>query len=194
MPPKPKATTFRNWVHSDQPESIRHLACVQGIVNFEENGPIDGGLILVEGSNTIFSEYMDKHPSEGITWGLSDMTDPLLSTRPLVKICAPAGSIILFDSRTFHCNVAPSGPVLKLDGAPRFRMCTYVSMQPRGGASKNEIFKRMTLYERGRMTGHWCYGKYFKETPEHPHFGHKHTEPVEIAPLNYLRGRLIGYD
>lgn len=190
-------TSFKQWIHNDNPRNALAFSSVQGIVNFEENGPEDGGLVLVEGSHTIFKEYMDKHPSEGITWGASDMNDPLLSERPLIKICAPAGHIILFDTRTFHCNVHPFGSLLKNDGTPRFRMCTYVSMQPRLGASQKELTKRISLYERGRMTGHWCYGPWFKETAEHPHtYGKEVIKPpiVEIAPLNPLRRRLIGYD
>lgn len=192
-----KNTSFKNWIHNDQNRNMRSFCCVQGIVNFEDNGPEDGGLVLVEGSHLIFNEYMDRHPSEGITWGPSDMTDPLLSTRPLIKVCAPPGSIILFDSRMFHSNVHPWGTLLKEDGTPRFRMCTYVSMQPRSGASPKELAKRITLYEKGRMTGHWCYGPWFKETSEHPRsYGGVDIKPetIEIAPLNPLRRRLVGFD
>jgi hypothetical protein len=191
-----KNTSFKQWIHCDEPRAYRNFSSVQGIVNFENNGPEDGGLVLIEGSNAIFSEYMDKHPSEGIVWGPSDMTDPLLATRQLIKICAPAGHIILFDTRTFHCNVHPWGSILKEDGTPRFRMCTYVSMQPRLGATQKELDKRIKLYEKGRMSSHWCYGLWFKETPEHPHlYGGINIRPevVEIAPLNPLRSRLIGY-
>ena len=192
-----KNSSFKQWIHNDSMRSHRNFSSVQGIVNFEDNGPEDGGLVLVEGSHLIFGEYMDKHPSEGIVWGYSDMNDSLLSSRQLIKICAPAGSIILFDSRTFHCNVHPWGSLMKDDGTPRFRMCTYVCLQPRIGATPKELLKRISLYERGRMTGHWCYGPWFKETPENPHiYGGVNIHPpvVEIAGLNPLRRRLIGYD
>ncbi|CAH6419469.1 Phytanoyl-CoA dioxygenase (PhyH) [uncultured virus] len=192
-----KNSSFKQWVHNDQNRLFRTFCCVQGIVNFEDNDFEDGGLVLVEGSHTIFNEYMARHPSEGIIWGISDMKDPLLSTRNLIKICAPPGHIILFDSRTFHCNVHPFGSLFKEDGTPRFRMCTYVSMMSRDGASVKELQKRISLYEKGRMTGHWCYGPWFKETAEHPHiYGGVNNRPavIEIAPLNPLRRRLIGYE
>lgn len=76
-------------------------------------------------------------------------------------------------------------------------MCTYVSYQPRSGATQEELNKRITLYQKGRMTGHWCYGPWFKETPEHPHtYGKPYNKPpiIEIAPLTPIRKRLIGYD
>ena len=192
-----KNASFKQWIHVDMPRDMRTFSCVQGIVNFEENGPEDGGLVLVEGSHNIFGEYMDKHPSEGITWGPSDMNDPLLGERPLIKICAPACSIILFDTRTFHCNVQPCGSRFRADGTARFRMCTYVSMQPRSGAIAKELMKRISLYEKGRMTGHWCYGPFFKETAEHPRtYGGINNKPeiIEIAHANGFRRRLIGYE
>jgi hypothetical protein len=190
-----KNTSFKQWIHCDQPRTVMNFASVQGIVNFEENGPEDGGLVLVEGSHHVFSDYMKKHPSGGITWEPSDMNDPLLATLPLIKICAPPGHIILFDSRIFHCNVHPYGSIFRENGAPRFRMCTYVSMQPRIGANQKELAKRIKLYENGRMTGHWCYGPWFKETDEHPRFKGEDNKPpiIEIASPNQLRSQLIGY-
>lgn len=189
-------TAFKNWIHIDQPRIHTNFCSVQGIVNFEENGPEDGGLVLVEGSQTIFKEYMDKHPSEGITWGPSDMKDPLLAQRNLIKICAPPGHIILFDSRTHHSNIHPWGTIFREDGTTRFRMCMYVSIQPRLGATEKELQKRIRLYESGRMSSHWCYGSWFKETAEHPNtYGRASNRPavIEIAALNPLRSRLIGY-
>ena len=182
---------FVNWVHVDTPRDptgTYNFNCVQGIVNFLDNDAKDGGLVLVEGSNTIIKEYMDKHPSEGISWGMADMNDPLLNQRKLIKICAPAGHIILFDSRTFHCNIPPSGS--------NVRICTYVCMQPRIVCSQEELLKRQKLYEEGRMTGHALIGKYSKVNPKDPNTrGAKNNKPskLELAPLNPLRSRLIGY-
>lgn len=193
---KTQNNSFKQWIHCDQFRSSTEFACVQGIVNFVENGPEDGGLVLVEGSHKVFADYMARHPSEGITWGPAVMSDPDLSQRNLIKICAPPGHIILFDSRTFHCNVHPYGNLLRPDGSPRFRMCTYVSMQPRSGATSQELTKRCKLYEKGRMSGHWCFGKWFKETSEHPRvFGGHNNRPeiIEIAELNEVRSKMIGY-
>ena len=179
----------KQWIHNDQPRSNTDWTCVQGLVNLLDNGPNDGGLLLMEGSHLIFKDYIDRHPIDGFTYFPADMKDPkLLQCRP-IKICAPPGHIILWDGRTFHCNVVPTEQ-------GRLRMCTYVSMQPRTGASQKEIDKRISVYEKGRMTSHWCYGPLFRENPEHPRsFGkaHIHPETVEIAQLNPLRRKLIGY-
>lgn len=196
LPSKPKKT-FKKWIHVDMPRDLTTLACVQGIVNFEESNLEDGGIVLVEGSHLIFGEYMKKYPSEGIIWNLSRMNDPLLTSRNLIKICAPKGSLILFDSRTFHCGAPPFGSILRDDNTPRFRLCLYVSMQPRSGATEIELKKRQKMYEEGRMTGHWCYGHFFKANPLGPRlYGssiNNKPEVIEIAELNPLRMRLIGY-
>lgn len=187
-------SSFKQWIHNDTPRQFtgQGMICVQGIVNFEDNTFEDGGLVLVEGSHTVFDDYMARHPSEGIAWAPADISDPALAQRKIVKICARAGHIILFDGRMFHCNVHPTNP-------DAVRMCTYVSMQPRAGASPAELAKRIKLYQKGRLTGHWCYGPWFKETPEHPHtFGNTANQVrpavIEIADLNHMRRKLIGYD
>lgn len=191
IPPKSikEGESFRHWFHVDQRFENTNFCNVQGIVNFRENGPNDGGLVLIKKSKDVFAEYMQKHPSYGIFWKVCDMTDSLLADRELLKICAPPGSIILFDSRMFHANTPPTN-------TDNYRMCTYVSMQPRSGATQKELDKRVKLYEGGRMTSHWCYGKYFKENPEHPNtYGKPYNKPptVEVAQLNDIRKRLIGY-
>nr|WIL04106.1 hypothetical protein Clen_176 [Cedratvirus lena] len=76
-------------------------------------------------------------------------------------------------------------------------MCLYVSMAPRRGADEKLLQKRIQTYEKGRMTGHWCYGDGFTVCPEHAHHLYSKGYPVpelEIAPCNTeLRRRLIGY-
>jgi hypothetical protein len=189
MKPVDRTNSLKSWIHTDQPRDYTHFACVQGVVNFVANGPADGGLVLVERSHQTFVEYMNRHPSEGLSWGKADMNDPSLSGQRLIKICAPAGHILLFDGRMFHCNVHPYN-------STNYRMATYVSMQPRTGATPKELEKRIKLYETGRMTGHWCYGPYFKETAENPRsYGTPFLKPseIEVAPLNETRRRLIGY-
>lgn len=187
--------TFKHWFHTDSPRSMTFRSSIQGIVNFAENGPEDGGLVLFEGSRDVFPEYMERHPTEGIKWGLSDISDPALASRPILKICAPPGSIILFDGRMFHCNCPVIGSKYRDDNTPRFRMAAYICMQPRSAASPKELEKRVKLYESGRMTGHWCYGPYFTANSENPRTNTDNKPiTVEIASLNPLRRRLVGYN
>ena len=132
---------------------------------------------------------MNRHPIDGIGFSHADLKDPELIKCQPIKICAKAGDIILWNGKTFHCNVSPR---IK-DG---LRMCLYVSMQPLYKATKNELKRRISYYEKGRMTSHWCYGPYFNENGKEPYTrGKEYIRPddVEIAPLNDLRRKLIGY-
>ena len=179
----------KQWIHSDQPRYDNRFICVQGVVNLLDNGPQDGGLVIVEGSHRLFEGYMERHPTDGIMWQAADMNDPELAKCPIIKICAPAGYLLLWDSRTFHCNYNPSGE--------KPRMCTYVSMSPREGVDEATLKKRQKYYEEGRMTGHWTANSpWFKMNPKEPRtYGGPNNKPeaVEIATLNEVQRGLVGY-
>lgn len=180
---------FKHWFHVDQHRTDRKYSCIQGIVNFVDNGPSAGGLLLLEKSMHVFNDYMDKHPSYGLTWQVCNMNDTLLLNRKIMKVCAPAGSVILFDSRMFHANTPPVNTT-------DYRMCTYVSMQPRSCATPKELAKRIKIYEEGRMTNHWCCGEYFTLLPKEAYArGKPINKPsvIEIAPLTDVMKHMIGY-
>lgn len=183
-------TSFKSWMHWDQGRWSEAFCSVQGIVCLTPSGPNDGGLVLLEGSRDRFASYHQRHQSHGHFWHKIDMTDLDLSRCRSVKVCAPEGSLVLWDSRVAHCNIPPN--------STQYRMCTYVSMMPRSGASQEEIQKRVKWYEEGAMTGHWCYGPWLTKNAKDPHtYSKPHCRPqrVEIAPANTtLRRRLIGYD
>ena len=70
---------------------------------------------------------------------------------PLYKVCCGTGELVLWDSRCFHMNVPP----VSINN----RMCTYVCMQLRKYATEEELSRRITYYEQGGQTGHYCYGQ-----------------------------------
>lgn len=188
--PSAESDTFKNWFHVDQHRDMPNFSSVQGIVNFNDNNFEDGGLVLIEGSKDVFTTYMDRHQSSGLVWGLEDILDPFIVNLQKIKICAPAGHIILFDSRMFHCNCPPRN-------LGSYRMCTYVCMQPRYYATEKELKKRIEWYTKGRMTNHWVYSKMLKVCPEKPHtYGKVYNKPavVHIAELNPVCRRLVGYE
>jgi hypothetical protein len=184
------------WIHVDTPReelTSTPLECYQGVVNFADSEECDGGLVLVENSKNIFADYMEAHPSCGYKWTRSETVDALFDNATYIKVCAPVGHLILWNSLMFHCNVPPTNTDPSV-----YRMCTYVSMQPRAVATKKELEKRIKLYEEGRMTGHWTYGPFFEANPKKPRtYGNVDIispPEVVIAKLNPLRARLIGYE
>ena len=182
----------KSWIHCDQSRYHgNNLSCIQGLVNLQENGPDDGGLLLLEGSQHHFEGYLNRHLLEGFSAHFKlDMGDPGLSSCRPIKICAPAGHILLWESRIAHCNVPPR----KTGG---LRMCIYVSMQPDVACSDKDRKRRIKTYEQGRMTGHWCYGEGFTIAAEHPRtYGNSFPMPKLITrgvTTDPKRRELIGY-
>lgn len=184
-----KQKEYKSYFHVDQGRFTYQLAAIQGIVNLFDCGPKDGGLMLVEKSHNYFGSYMERHPSDGIVWTQVDMEDIEIKKLDVVKVCAPAGHMILFDGRMFHTPSLPTE-------SDRIRMCAYVCFQPRSGATKEELQRRITYYESGEMTGHWCYGPWMYGTGLHPRrYGPDQIEPntIEIANLTDLQKRFVGY-
>lgn len=55
--PRQKDLTWSPWPHCDQNENRKGMQCVQGLLNYQPNGPKDGGLILMKGSAKLFDEF-----------------------------------------------------------------------------------------------------------------------------------------
>ena len=194
---EPAVNGYKQWLHLDQDRLSQltdghdpnKMSCVQGLVNLLDCGPADGGLVLVEKSHTQFAGYFERHPADGYGWFRVDMSDSELSKLKVIKVCAPAGSLVLWDSRMVHANCPPT--------SNQPRVCLYVSMQPRKYANEKELKKRIKLFESGRQTGHWCAGHLLKETAKHPN-SHGNPivmpeEPFCVPELSSLSKKLVGY-
>ena len=144
--------SWRAWFHADHGrESSYQMESVQGFVTLSDCGPEDGGLVLLHGSREVYHKYLATHPSEGIIGYKVDIHDPSVKDLPMLKMCLPAGYLMLWDSRMFHCNVPPR--------SKQIRLVQYVSMLPAMGCDAATLQKRKELYEKGMMTNHWCYGR-----------------------------------
>ncbi|AYV86184.1 MAG: lyase [Solumvirus sp.] len=143
---------------------------VQGILCLTDASTLeDGGLVVMEDSVKIFDQYLKDHPAEGIVASNIDVNDPLLINKKWLKICAPAGSLILFDSRIVHCNMQPLKDTTVSSSMSRYRMCFYISMSPTKFLDIQDKKKRVELYQNNRMTTHWTHGPWFKALPKDPY-------------------------
>lgn len=106
------------WPHVDQSPYRTGLQCAQGIINFAPNGPRDGGLVVLKGSHRLVEEYFESHEKDrAADWGSTDWFGfeaeevAWFKERGCeeVKVCAEAGDLIVWDSRTMHYNVVPEG-------------------------------------------------------------------------------------
>lgn len=145
------------WFHIDQPPRLDANAaptCVQGLVNLVRSDEHDGGLVVLPGSHRAHARYLRECPgaragefqiqtAEQLAWWRTNGFAPL-------KVCAPAGALVLWDSRTFHCNRQPDSRQLE----PRFRMCVYVCMQPAAAVGEQARKRRLAALAENRAANH----------------------------------------
>src|SRR3989344_2696209 len=65
-------------------------------------------------------------------------------------ICAPAGSLILWDSRVQHCNLST------LQGRKQERLVVFVSFARRCDAKAKDLLKKRAAFQTRRGTSHWA--------------------------------------
>nr|QFG74542.1 MAG: hypothetical protein [Megaviridae environmental sample] len=147
----PKNTKKKDncWTHSDQAPNDSALKCYQGFVSLTDNK--ERTLRLYEGSHKLHKEYFKK---EGITnnknWNLinEDYLEEIKDSKKILEV--PAGSLVLWDSRTFHQNQY---------GLPNSeeRLVQYICFFPKNHIKNTDAIKkkRLKYYKDQRTTSHW---------------------------------------
>lgn len=101
--------TKGGWWHTDMNAlnpGQRGRKCVQGVVNLTPASRLSGGLCVIDGSHKQHVAMCQRNPLAKASPGEFvpvPVTDPLLA-EPGLLVCAEAGDLILWDSRTIHCN------------------------------------------------------------------------------------------
>jgi hypothetical protein len=207
-----------NWQHIDQGKRKPGLHTVQGFVNLIDTGPDDGCLVVRPRSHLLHEEFLEvfdedfddkdwvKLDRKHLDWfDNSDRELPKGSENTEVGACetvrveAPAGSLVLWDSRTVHTN-SSAQPERDYKGLPPFRMVVYTCMTPREWATKAMIKKRIRYFEEGRVTNH--YPHHVHVFPKRPYLYGNHTFDAgfermeslfELPVLTPLGRSLVGY-
>lgn len=129
------------WFHVDQHPSNKGSTTVQGLVNLLPVTAASGGNTLVPKSHLSFDDLEDKYP-ELVANLKSELfmipkDDPVLEDHmsPLLE----PGDLLLWDSRTIHCNCPGTG-----DGeeAKLLRAASLITMVPRSKATEEVLEKR----------------------------------------------------
>jgi hypothetical protein len=137
------------WPHQDQDPLEPGFRCLQGLVNLLPNGPDDGGLIVCKGAHQVSEEFhkiFKNEKNKVWTWtkewyGFTDAGMAWLRDRGFKweKVCAEPGDLIVWDSRTPHYNLTPTGNM------PRF--CAYTCFLPAVEISKEDLIKKKKAFE-----------------------------------------------
>ena len=155
----------RIWTHTDQAPDTKGRACIQGFVALTSNQ--ERTLCVYEGSHMLHEQYMkDKSLTGKKNWQLIDhgYLESIKDKKRILNI--KAGSLVLWDSRTFHQNQY---------GAPgEERIVQYVCFLPKNNEknTKTQKEKRLKYFETRRTTSHWPYSLHVNSL-QPQHFGNK---------------------
>lgn len=145
------------WPHQDQDPAKPGFRCMQGLVNLLPNGPNDGGLIVCRGAHLLSEEFHREfadEPDRIWAWtkewyGFTSKGMAWLEEKGCewVKLNAEPGDLLLWDSRTPHYNLSPTG------SSPRF--CIYTCFMPVTEASNEDLVRKKHAFETLQSTTHW---------------------------------------
>lgn len=144
--PKDSVGKDNLWTHVDQAKSEKdELKCYQGFVALTSNK--ERTFTCYRKSHKLHFEYLkDKKKAN---WNLidKDFLDNIKDDKIVLEV--PAGSMVIWDSRTFHQN--------QYGSKPEERIVQYVCMLPRNHPSNTPSHqkKRMKYFEERRTTSHW---------------------------------------
>ena len=136
------------WTHTDQAPTKKGLKCIQGFVALTDN--TDRTLVVYEGSHKLHEEYAKEYNLTSTKdWLLieHDYLDKISDKKKILNI--KAGSLVLWDSRTFHQNQYGTNN--------EERIVQYVSYLPRCNLTKKMLEKRQKYFTDKRTTSHWAY-------------------------------------
>lgn len=136
------------WTHTDQAPNKKGLKCYQAFVSLTENK--ERTFVCYEGSHKLHEEYCkEKGLTDRKNWRLID-AEYLNKIKDMKRVLhVKAGSLVIWDSRTFHQN--------QYGTLPEERIVQYVSYLPKKGRSEKMLEKRLKYFETRRTTSHWAY-------------------------------------
>ena len=145
--------TGEDWFHTDQSQLKKDFCCVQGMVTLFDINEGDATFRCMKKSNNFHSQFFEKYDikSKGDWYKLNEETSSYFDKFEKCSIIAEKGSLILWDSRTFHQGIE-SRIERKI---PNIRNVIYVSMLPRNTATEYDLKKKRKAFNKKRTTSHW---------------------------------------
>tara|TARA_B110001452_G_scaffold267348_1_gene276880 strand:- start:2759 stop:3637 length:879 start_codon:yes stop_codon:yes gene_type:complete len=183
----------RYWTHTDQSSQKKGRQCIQGFVSLTNNS--ERTLIVYKGSHLLHEDYFKTYniddPSD---WNILDKeyVDQLEDKKEYLDVSA--GSLVLWDSRTFHQNTCGT------PSCEEERLIQYVCYLPKNNPINDEDMKNLRLkyFNKLRTTSHWPYP--INTVPLQPNYYNYYNpeNPIYIdyknLPKPYLDDLLLEID
>ena len=182
--------------HTDQSLGRNNLECIQSWITAFDVNQNDATLTFLEGSNKFHGEFARRFDiADTGDWyvvsGRKKQMDFFTGEKKCAEKCikCPAGSLVLWDSRTIHFGL----PAQPKRADPNFRCVAYICMLPRSVSNEKEIEKKKRAFEQMMTTSHWpnkittfSTGN-FLSNPKNP------VQPMQRPELNSLGYKLAGF-
>jgi hypothetical protein len=126
---------------------------VQGLVTLYDVDARTGGFCVIPGSHLHHDALLDAAKAGDRNFVPVPRDFPVLSEAQVIPVCK-AGDMVLWDSRSIHCNTPAIAPPTANTGE-LLRMVGYVCMTPRRLATEEVLSTRVKIFERGLSTSHW---------------------------------------
>jgi hypothetical protein len=189
---RPEWATQGGWWHVDQNSLNGHSGkcTVQGLVTYTDADDTTGGLCVVPASHFHHDELCARAAvPDGNDFVLLPPSDPLLS-QPGKLVTARAGDLVLWDSRTVHCNTPAtsqrSQQVVQVVPSLK-RVVAYVCHVPKHLANPATIARRQMAYCSNTGTSHWP--QHVQLGPSGDMFG---LAPQNLADASDVVRQLVG--
>ena len=142
----------RYWIHSDQSGLKKGLQCIQSFLSLTSN--VERTFVVYEGSHKLHEDnselYQKDNPSD---WNPieQEYVELLEDRKKLLRV--NAGSLVLWDSRTFHQNTC--GP----EDCEEERLVQYLCFLPKNNEKNDEDMHqlRRQYFSNLRTTNHYPY-------------------------------------
>lgn len=149
------ATHNKSWIHCDQSFLRNDPECYQSWINAYDTNEGDATITILEGSNKYHADFAAQfNKTELDDWCIlnNEELDWYINVKKCrkVNITCPAGSMVLWDSRTIHAGTEPE----KTRDKPNFRCVVYLCYTPRTKASQSILAKKINAWKNLRMTSY----------------------------------------
>jgi hypothetical protein len=148
---------FRNnkWFHCDQSFTRNDKECYQAFVSAFDIDEGDATLSVLEGSHLHHSDCATKFKlTDKDDWHvISDEEMAFYKDKGCseLDIKCPAGSIVIWDSRTIHYGKS----AIKDRKKANYRFVTYICMTPKKWCNSKNLVKKRKAFDDMRLTTHW---------------------------------------
>jgi len=131
------------WLHIDQNPS-NQMYSIQGAYNLLPVTNESAGFVVIPKSHKLYNPEV----SHKKNWIICENQKKIMEKA--VKLIIPENCLVLWNSKTIHCNIGMNGKRKSLD-----RITAFLSYQPKSIRNDEILKKRKEAYFEKKSTSHW---------------------------------------